>query len=114
MHMHHVPSNCGTTALEGMAQEDFAATETERKLGLQQTWWRLIFNQVGSSTVSYMVCMIPRISSHSPSSGATAATRMAGRPPLRLSGGESSDSPGRMTPISGHSVLVMGTQRCEK
>lgn len=86
MHMHHVPSNCGTTATEGMAQEDFAATETESKLGLQQTWWRLIFNQVGSSTVSYMTCMIPRISSHSPSSGATAATRMAGRPPLPFSG----------------------------
>lgn len=55
----------------------------------------------------------PRISSHSPSSGATAATRMAGRPPLPLSGGESSDSPGRMTPISDHSVLMMGMNGCK-
>lgn len=52
-----------------------------------------------------------RISSHSPSSGATRTKRMAGRPPLALFGGESSDSPARMTPISDHSVLMIGTNR---
>lgn len=103
-----------------MAQEDSAANESE--LGLQQTWWRLKLNLVCKQWHTYIhrhrhrhtePCMMPRISSHSPSSGATAATRMAGRPPLPLSGGESSDSPGRMTPISDHSVLMMGMNGCK-